>query len=48
MNAVLEFVDISVQEVTRLLGVSVPHVYRLGAADETFPKPRMVGPGQAL
>ena len=43
MNAALEVFGISVQEVARLLGVSVSHVYRLGATDETFPKPRMVG-----
>lgn len=43
MNATLEVFGISVQEVARLLGVSVSHVYRLGATDETFPKSRMVG-----
>lgn len=43
MNAALEVFGISIQEVARLLGVSVSHVYRLGATDETFPKPRMVG-----
>ena len=43
MNAALEVFGISVQEVARLLGVSVSHVYRLAATDETFPKPRKVG-----
>jgi predicted DNA-binding transcriptional regulator AlpA len=43
MNASLEVFGISGQEVARLLGVSVSHVYRLGATDKTFPKPRKVG-----
>jgi predicted DNA-binding transcriptional regulator AlpA len=43
MNVALEVFGISVKEVARILGVSVSHVYRLGATDETFPKPRMVG-----
>jgi len=43
MNSALEVFGISVQEVARLLGVSVSHVYRLGTADEAFPKPRMIG-----
>jgi predicted DNA-binding transcriptional regulator AlpA len=43
MNAALEVLGISVQEVAQLLGVSVSRVYRLGATDETFPKPRKVG-----
>ena len=43
MNEAPEVFGISVQEVARLLGVSVSHVYRLAAADETFPKSRKVG-----
>lgn len=43
MNAALEVFGISIQEVARLLGVSISHVYRLGAKDESFPKSRMVG-----
>jgi len=44
MNAELEVFGISVQEVARLLGVSVSHVYRLGATERRkFPRPRRVG-----
>ncbi len=43
MDSTFEVFGISVQEVARLLGVSVSHVYRVGATDETFPKPRKVG-----
>ena len=43
MDSTFEVFGISVQEVARLLGVSISHVYRVGATDETFPKPRKVG-----
>ena len=43
MNAALEVFGVSIQEVARLLSVSVSHVYRLGAKDESFPKARMAG-----